>query len=85
MKNISFYLSKFKDIDDPLLIKKIIILSIKKTINKDIELDEIEIKNGIITINSNSYIKAEIFLKKEKILENIKSEIPDIFISSVRF
>lgn len=48
---------------------------ISETIKVDIKSDDIKIKNGTIYLNIKPIYKNEIFIKKDKIFEQIKNSI----------
>lgn len=71
LKNLSSLLEKFKNIKNPkedrINIAKIICDSSGIKINES----QISVTKNILSIKTNNYIKTEIFLKKEKILEEL--------------
>lgn len=85
MGKIDDFLNKFKIIVDREESKKEIILKIinKKT-GKNINLDNLSIKNNTLFIKTNPYLKSEIILNKESIIKDIKKENIDISIIDIR-
>lgn len=85
MGNIDDFLNKFKVIVDREESKKEIILKIinKKT-GKNINLDNLSIKNNTLFIKTNPYLKSEIILNKESIIKDIKKENIDTSIIDIR-
>jgi len=85
MQNISSFLDKFKTIiKDDKELKNIILLVIKKNTNLQIKDSSFSVKNGIILIKEKPPIKNEIFMKKEKILNELKQLLKKNTISDIR-
>ena len=85
--NISNYLEKFFTISPP---KKFYQGEIIKTLNEimGIELSEgdVEYRFGVIYIkNNNQILKNEIFLNKEKIIQQLNQKIKNDRIKEIRF
>lgn len=83
MFDIAKYLEKFKTLGNSrYFLRDSVVESIKKITNIDINPKNIDIKSGIVRINSKNIIKNEIFIKKTKILEDLgkktESKIIDI-------
>lgn len=74
MKNISNYLSKFfKKVDGDEEYSRKIIEILKDKLNVKAELNDIEIKNGVLYTNFSPAVKNKIFICKEEILFEINS------------
>ena len=72
MKRIGGFFEKFKGVALKELHKREMIqISIKKITKQDIEIKDIGIREGVITIKGNQGLKSEIFLKKKVILDLI--------------
>lgn len=75
--NISKFLEKFKESlgseDD---FREETSKTISEITGFPIEKEKIFLKGGIVKIKCDSYMKTEISLHKEKILENLKSKFP---------
>ena len=73
MRNIAYYLEKFKKFSPP---DDYLKNSIKQILESEMEIfigkENIEIRQGVIYIKESPLIKNEIFLKKDFILEKIK-------------
>ena len=83
MFDISKYLEKFKALkNSKFFLRDLVVESVKKITNIDIDKKNIDIKNGLVRINEKPIIKNEIFFKKSKILEEINSKI-EIKISDI--
>ncbi|MFA6397867.1 MAG: hypothetical protein WDK96_03445 [Candidatus Paceibacterota bacterium] len=80
ISNISKFLEKFKiklSSDDDR--KDSILNIINETIGSCLEKGDIKIKNGVLFIKNSPQIKSEIFMKKEKILEQLSLYKTNIF------
>jgi hypothetical protein len=75
--NISKFLESFKEIlFKEELFKEDICLVLKEKINISIERKNIILRNNILSIQADPYIKTEIFLRKEEILKEIQGKHP---------
>ncbi|MBP9701666.1 MAG: hypothetical protein KBD47_01635 [Candidatus Pacebacteria bacterium] len=73
MFNIAQFLEKFKKLGfDKESQKKIIIDSLREM---NIPVEDISIKNKVVTVRASSIVKNQIFMKKAKILEKIPNII----------
>lgn len=75
MFDIAKYLEKFKILSfsrDSL--RNIVAETIKEFCKTEIDLKNIDIKEGIARISERPIIKSEIFLKKEKILSSVREK-----------
>lgn len=72
MLNLSSLLEKFKHLKDPKEEREKIATIISKCLGFEVEANLIDLKNGILYLNVSSYVKTEIFMKKELILESLK-------------
>ena len=80
MKNISSFLDKFKKIiksDEDL--KDKICSSVKKHTGLEINKNSILIKNKTAYIKEKPHFKNEIFMKKEKITNDLRGIVSDIY------
>ena len=85
MKEIESFLEKFKKLlryDRE--IKKTITEIIKNSVNIYIKESEIKIQNKVLYIKANPYIKNEIFIKKDLILERLKKSLKNKIIKDIR-
>lgn len=74
MKGISGFFEKFNNVAVKELKKReVIVEAIYKTTRQKIQIEDIQIKEGIISIKGDQAFKSEIFLKKQAIL-NILSK-----------
>lgn len=74
MFNISLYLEKFKDIQDPSVIKGTIKAIIEQETGTPLEGSSLSFEKNIITLRADAYMRAEIFMKREIILEKLKEK-----------
>ncbi len=85
MKNIGNFLDKFKNkAVKEIYIRDNIVKIIKKITNIDINIENIDINSGVLKVKLASSIeKNEIFIKKDRILKEIKEKISGIRISDI--
>ena len=85
--NISKYLEKFFVISPPgKFYQKEIIKTLNEILNINLSEDGVEYRFGIIYIkNNNQSLKNEIFLNKEKILNQINQKLKNHKIKDLRF
>ncbi len=84
MKGISIFFDKFRGVALKELHKReVICKSIEKITKQSIDMKDITIKDGLISIKGNQGLKSEIFLKKKTILEKISKDI-DIKILDIK-
>ncbi len=70
MKGISIFFDKFNNIALKELKKReIICQAIYKSTKQIIELEEISIKEGVVSVKGDQGLKSEIFLKKKSIID----------------
>ena len=85
MKGIESFLEKFKKLlKYDREIKKIIIEVVKNIIGVEVKEEDIKIQNKILYIKANPYIKNEIFIKKDLILERLKKSLKNKIIKDIR-
>jgi len=78
MFNIDSFLNKFKNLTPPDgEIREKVSEIIKNEINIEIDKKYISIKNGSIYIKTKPIIKNEIFIKKKKLLEELRKSFGD--------
>lgn len=76
LNHIKAFFARFKHLTPPHeSIKKAVQKSIKKTLHKDIQLENITVSRYTVFINKNSVFKNEVFLNKEKLLTLISKEV----------
>ena len=86
MKKIDGFLKRFEKItipDESVRLKTAEILS--SEFGEEIKKEDISVKNGIIFIKTkDASLKSDIFLKKQKIIDNINSYLGKITIRDIR-
>lgn len=81
---INFFLEKFqKIIHDEIYSKKLVCEVLYQVLHKDFSPDQIKISKGVLYIQTDSFVKNEIFLRKNKILEGV-SRVLQISIKDVQ-
>ncbi len=72
MKEISSFFDKFKSVALKEIHKREAICgAIEKITRQKIDIKDLQIRDGVVTIKGNQALKSEIFLKKKTILELI--------------
>ncbi len=71
MFNISFYLEKFQAIKDPKIFKREIVAALNLATGHAPTDKEVSYKKGIVTIESNSHLRSEIFQKRAELIEKL--------------
>lgn len=85
MQGIGSFFDKFKNAAAKEIYKYDIVADIiYKNTNQKIDLKDISIKNGILIIRGNQSFKSEIFLKKNKILEQISKKLINFNIIDIK-
>ncbi len=74
MLNLSSLLEKFKHLKDPKEEREKIVSIISKCLGFEIESNLVDLKKGILYLNVSGYIKTEVFMKKEFILNDLNKE-----------
>ncbi len=78
MNNLGGFLDKFKSIFQGAKFEKDAVISIVNRVAK-INLDEkdLDIKNFVIKLTASPGVKNEIFMRKQKILDELKAQLGD--------
>ncbi len=80
MFDISKYLEKFKKLSEGRdFLQNSVAESIREICKIDIDPKKIVVKSGIARVNERPLFKTEIFLKKPKIMENLKLKTDKIY------
>jgi exoribonuclease II len=74
MDNISAYLEKFKKLKNPRDAKENIARVIKEVTGFDIAISEFRLQKAVLFLNTNPYLRTEIYSKKAFILDEIKKQ-----------
>lgn len=76
MQNISIYLEKFKDLGLKESQTKDMVVEVAKDVaNINISREDVQYKDGEVSIQTSGTAKASIFLNKEKILRGLKKRL----------
>ncbi len=91
MKDIGSFFGKVKDsLLAGTIARQNILTSVCSSIYPDgvgpgkITLNDIQIKDTIVTIRTNPTVKNQIFIKKDLILKNIREKMPNLVITEIR-
>lgn len=74
MRMLSSFLEKFKNLKNPKEDREKIATIISKKLGVTVIEDMIRLKKDTLSISADNYIKTEIFLKKEPLLEALQKE-----------
>ncbi len=83
MKKISELLLKFKNLEHPDAKKEILLKQIVESTGLLLNKKQLELHGGILFIKADSYVKNEIFLQQEKILQELKEKLPNFKIKKI--
>lgn len=85
MKGITSFLDKFKKlVRHDTETKESIIKAVKDIIDVEINESDIKIQNKVLYIKSTPYIKNEIFIKKDLVLEKLQKFLKNKIIKDIR-
>lgn len=74
MKTLASFFEKFKHLKNPKEEKEKIASIVSRALGIEISSDKISITKGTLMFNTDTYIKTEIFMKKDLILNTLKEE-----------
>lgn len=74
IKNLGSFLERFRNIKDPKEDRQRIAGILTRELGFQVTEDEVSLKNNVLTMTVDNYIKAEIFMRKESLLEALKKE-----------
>jgi hypothetical protein len=77
MFNIGDFLKRFTVIKDPANLKNDVSLTIESVTGQKIATENITIQGGKLILQVHPVIKSIVFLKKEKLLEELKEKFPE--------
>ncbi len=85
MFNIGSFLGKFNSVALKEIKKREVVMrAIEKTIGTQIDIKDISFNNKTIQINGGPGLKSQLFMKKEAILSQIRTELPNLVIDELR-
>ena len=83
--NIGDFFDKFKNAaGKEMQLRQIIVDSVEKNTGVRLDIKDVVLKNKIIRIQAGSGAKNHIFMKKELILNDIKSKLPGFSVSDLQ-
>lgn len=85
MINISDLLSDYSKIKNPLLEKKEVSDALNKNFNLNIEENQVFFRKNVVILKVSSVKRSFVFMNKGKILEIVKTAIPERFINTIQF
>lgn len=85
MKDLSSFFSRIKNLYDREVGNTTLIIEIfKKTAGVSLTAKQITLKDGVLTIQTNSAIKSQVFIRKEKLLQALAETVPQSHIKDIR-
>ena len=84
INHLALLLERFKNIRDPKEERQRIALIISRELGFEVAEDKVVLKKGILSISADNYLKAEIFMRKEALLEALKTEKISVFEKETR-
>ena len=76
--SITSFLDRFKKITPPdEFVRKTAVEILREVIGVKLSISHISIEGGILHIRNNSFIKSEVFLHKEQILQLLKDRLKE--------
>ena len=84
MQILSSFLEKFKNLKDPKQDRVDLSDIISSLVGEEINESLINEKNGIIFLQISPMLKTQIFLNKQKIIEILNKEKPNLHIKDIR-
>ncbi|MFA6050431.1 MAG: hypothetical protein WC761_04515 [Candidatus Paceibacterota bacterium] len=82
INHLAALLERFKGLRDPKEERQKIAEIVSKELGFDITEDLVELKKNVLTLKVDNYLKSEIFMRKEGLLEALKKE--KFFITEIR-
>jgi hypothetical protein len=76
MQNIADLLRRYRNIRPPdAAVKKIVIEVVQKSLGIELHRISVSVIRGVVYIDVNPTIKSELFIHKEKILQEVQKEV----------
>jgi hypothetical protein len=79
INHLAHLLEKFKGLRNPKEERVKIASVITQTLGFEISEDQVSLKKGTLSINADNYLKGEIFMQKDLLLEALKKENLEVF------
>jgi hypothetical protein len=74
LSSLSSLLEKFKNLKNPREERERLISILSKELGFDLAFSDVDVKNDVLYLNVSGYVKTEMFMKKEHILNVLKIE-----------
>lgn len=74
INHLASLLEKFKNLKDPKEERQKIAGILTRELGFQVTEDQVSLKRGVLTLSVDNYLKAEIFMRKEQLLEALKKE-----------
>ena len=85
MINIEDLLKDYKNIKNPLIEKKEVSVAIKEKFGLDIDPSLVFFRKNILILKISPVQKSFLYIRKNEVLEIIKTIVPNRFITSIQF
>ncbi len=79
INHLAYLLEKFKNLRNPKEERVKIASVITEKLGFEISEDQVSLKRGTLLINADNYLKSEIFMQKDTLLEALKKEGLQVF------
>ncbi|MCK5590776.1 MAG: hypothetical protein KAI72_02350 [Candidatus Pacebacteria bacterium] len=77
--SIDSFFSRFKKITPPDHVVRVTVLEVlKEIVGVNMDISCISVEGGNVRIKNNSFVKSEIFLHKEQVLQKLKEKLGDL-------
>jgi hypothetical protein len=85
MEKISFFLERFKALGlDSSLLKQVFIDTVKKNLNVTLAKEDVQIRDGVVSVKAHPALKSELRIKRQALLEELSSLLGPTKIINVR-
>lgn len=74
MLNLSSLLEKFKHLKNPKVERERLVSLLSTCVGFEIPFNSVDVRQDIVYINVSGYVKTEVFMRKESILELLTKE-----------
>jgi len=84
MESISQFLEKFKKIKNPLEQKQAVARIMTEITTFEVSVEDFVIKSGTIFLQTNAYLRNEVYQKKHLILAKLKEDLKGLVIKDIK-
>ena len=85
MEQISFFLERFKSLGlDSSLLKQVFIETVQKTLKVTLSKEDVQIRDGVVSVKAHPAFKSELRIKRKEILEDLSGILGPTKIINVR-